>query len=188
MRRARCERCAFRAPAGADYRCDFCAITGRTRLAAPPEKCRDFLEGKRIDRSQVKMGPLGEAVSGEQKKRGGGPKPKYDWERGRRLYDQGKNDGEIGRELGCAPHTVCQWRRKLGLRANAAPGGTTIQKGEEHMKDETKAYLTNMLEQDLECRRADLDRVILQGGDGKRELERYREAMLAKDDFSSGAR
>ena len=55
------------------------------------------------------------------------------------------------------------------------------------MKDGTKAYLGNLLEQDLECRRAELDRVLLQGGDGKRELERYRAAMLAKDDFSSGA-
>ncbi|WP_418725396.1 hypothetical protein [Dysosmobacter sp.] len=48
MRRARCERCAFRAPEGADYRCDYCAVTGRTRLAVPPEKCRHFQAGELI--------------------------------------------------------------------------------------------------------------------------------------------
>lgn len=126
MRKARCERCAFQAPAGADYRCDYCAITGHTRRAAPPEKCRDFLEGKRIDRSRVKMGPLGEGMHGETAKKSGGPKPRYDWERGKVLYDRGKNDVEISRELGCDPHTVYQWRRKLGLRANAGPRGKPV--------------------------------------------------------------
>lgn len=55
------------------------------------------------------------------------------------------------------------------------------------MKEETRSYVKNMLEQDLGCRRADLDRILLQGGDGKRELERYRTALLALDDFASGA-
>lgn len=52
------------------------------------------------------------------------------------------------------------------------------------MKEATKAYLGAMLKQDLEIRRADLDRALLQGGDGKRELERYRAALLAMDDFT----
>lgn len=55
------------------------------------------------------------------------------------------------------------------------------------MKEETRSYVKNMLEQDLACRRADLDRVLLQGGDGKRELERYRAALLAMDDFTDKA-
>ena len=55
------------------------------------------------------------------------------------------------------------------------------------MKEETRSYVKNMLEQDLGCRRTDLDRVLLQGGDSKRELERYRTALLALDDFASGA-
>ena len=182
MRRARCERCAFQAPEGADYRCDYCAITGRTRLAVPPEKCRHFQAGKRIGRCREKPEP-----SSADRAKAGGPKPKYDWGRGRALYDQGKNDREISRVLGCDPHTVYQWRRKLGLRANAGPRGTPVGK-EELMKDETRNYVKTMLDQDLECRRADLDRVLIQGGDGKRELERYRAALLALDDFSSGAR
>ena len=55
------------------------------------------------------------------------------------------------------------------------------------MKEETKTYVKTMLDSDLERRRSDLDRVLLQGGDGKRELERYRAALLALDDFASGA-
>lgn len=125
MGRAKCERCMFRAPAGADYRCDYCAITGHTRLAAPPEKCAYFREGKRIDRSQEKTAPFGDAVPRTIVKRGG-PRPKYDWGYGKRLYDQGKNDVEISREMGCDPNTVYRWRRKLGLRANAGPRGKPV--------------------------------------------------------------
>lgn len=55
------------------------------------------------------------------------------------------------------------------------------------MKEETRTHVKNMLSGDLECRRADLERVLLQGGDGKRELERYWAALLALDDFASGA-
>lgn len=76
---------------------------------------------------------------------------------------------------------------KKGLRANTAAGWRSNRKGENSMKEETRAYVGSMLAQDLECRRADLDRVLLQGGDGKRELERYRAALLAMDDFTDKA-
>ena len=55
----KCERCVFRAQASAGYRCDYCAITGHTRLAVPPEKCLHFQKGERIDRSEEKAAPLG---------------------------------------------------------------------------------------------------------------------------------
>jgi hypothetical protein len=128
MRRAKCERCTFRAPVGADYRCDYCAITGQTRLAAPPEQCRHFRAGARIERTQEKKAAFVEATPRPKVRHGGGPRPKYDWGYGRALYDQGKNDVEISRELGCDPNTVHRWRRKLGLPANAGPGGKSARR------------------------------------------------------------
>ena len=56
------------------------------------------------------------------------------------------------------------------------------------MNNETKAYIKAMLEQDVELRKDDLDRVLLQGGDGKANLEKYRAALLALDDFQSSER
>ena len=58
-----------------------------------------------------------------KRKSGSGAKPKYDWEKARQLYDQGWNDGQISREIGCTPHTVCGWRQKEGLPANTVVGG-----------------------------------------------------------------
>lgn len=125
MGRAKCERCTFRAQAGAAYRCDYFAITGHTRLAAPPEKCRHFQTGARIERTQEKKAAFVEATP-QTKVRRGGSKTKYDWGYGRALYDQGKNDVEISRELGCDTNTVHRWRRKLCLPANAGPGGKSV--------------------------------------------------------------
>ena len=51
------------------------------------------------------------------------------------------------------------------------------------MRKETRDKISRLLRDDLDCRKSDLDRVILQGGDGKRELEHYREVLLAKTDF-----
>lgn len=56
------------------------------------------------------------------------------------------------------------------------------------MKNETRAYIKAMLEQDVELRKDDLNRVLLQGGDGKINLEKYRAALLALDDFQSSER
>lgn len=56
------------------------------------------------------------------------------------------------------------------------------------MKKETIAYIKAMLERDVELRKDDLDRVLLQGGDGKMNLEKYRAALLALDDFQSSER
>ena len=56
------------------------------------------------------------------------------------------------------------------------------------MKNETKAYIRAMLEQDVEKRKVDLDRVLLQGEDGKTNLEKYRAALLALYDFQSSER
>lgn len=56
------------------------------------------------------------------------------------------------------------------------------------MKNETKTYIKAMLEQDVENKKVDLDRILLQGGDGKANLEKYRAALLTLYDFQSSER
>ena len=54
------------------------------------------------------------------------------------------------------------------------------------MKKETLDRIRKMLREDVENRQRELDRVLLNGMDGKRELEQYREALLAREDFEGG--
>ena len=39
----------------------------------------------------------------------------YDWKQFRALWDEGKNDREIARVIGCNPDTVQKWRHGAGL-------------------------------------------------------------------------
>ena len=39
----------------------------------------------------------------------------YDWKQFRALWDEGKNDREIARTIGCNPDTVQKWRHGAGL-------------------------------------------------------------------------
>ena len=54
------------------------------------------------------------------------------------------------------------------------------------MKKETVDRIRKMLREDVENRRRELDRALVNGRDGKRELEQYREALLAREDFEGG--
>ena len=54
------------------------------------------------------------------------------------------------------------------------------------MKKETLDRIRKMLREDVENRHRELDRVLVNGMDGKRELEQYREALLASEDFEGG--
>lgn len=121
---ARCGKCVFRAKPLAQNTCDYFAITGHTRKAVPPEKCRNFREGERIDPERkgivIDQSPL---LNSRKRAPGGGAKPKYDWAKARKLYEQGLNDGEIGRAIGCRCHAVFSWRKKNHLPANDIPGG-----------------------------------------------------------------
>ena len=215
----KCERCRFRAKPTDGYGCNYCVITRHTRLAVPAGRCRCFWEGPRIEpgsaealavraeverrRSQGGVTAGGyrfdwEAVRKPRRapapRKGAGPKPKYDWDAARAMYDRGANDGQISRALGCRPQLVCAWRRREGLPARDVAGGRRkeaepekLAEGAQSMKQETTKYVKAMLEQDVACRKDDLDRNLLQGGDGTRELERYRAALLALDDFQSGS-
>ena len=128
---ARCGKCVFRAKPLAQHTCDYFAITGHTRKAVPPEKCRNFREGERIDPERKGI-VIDQSPPLESRKRapGGGAKPKYDWAKARKLYEQGLNDGEIGRAIGCGCHAVFSWRKKNNLPANTAPGGRHEQRRE----------------------------------------------------------
>lgn len=121
---ARCGKCVFRAKPLAQNTCDYFAITGHTRKAVPPEKCRHFREGERIEPERKGI-VIDQSPPLDARKRapGGGAKPKYDWAKARKLYEKGLNDGEIGRAIGCGCHAVFSWRKKNNLPANTAPGG-----------------------------------------------------------------
>lgn len=120
MAKEKCDRCVYRAQTGADYRCNYFGITGHTRLAVSPEKCRHFREGERIERLRGRTELPGRAAA--KQRNAGKSHPRYDWSQGKVLYDQGMNDGEISRELGCRQGAVLAWRKKMGLPANVAPG------------------------------------------------------------------
>lgn len=122
----RCGKCQYRAKRTDGYRCNYCLITGRTRRAVPPERCRNFQAGDRIEPKSAEEEALREAARKKEKKPrapGAGAKPRFDWEEARRLYDRGANDGQIGRALGCRPQAVRSWRKRRGLPANTTPGG-----------------------------------------------------------------
>ena len=55
------------------------------------------------------------------------------------------------------------------------------------MKKETRDRIRKMLREDSDTKRWELDRALTQGRDGKRELEEYRQALLAREDFEEGA-
>lgn len=121
---ARCGKCVFRAKTLAQNTCDYFAITGHTRKAVQTEKCRNFREGERIEPERkgivIDQSPL---LNSRKRAPGGGAKPKYDWAKARKLYEQGLNDGEIGRAIGYGCHAVFSWRKKNHLPANDIPGG-----------------------------------------------------------------
>ena len=90
--------------------CDYCAITGKSRIAQIPDKrkwrawrsCPCYAEGsKRASRPRF---------PGEGERR-------YDWAKGMALYRKGATDREIAEKLGCSISGVRQWRRKLKLEA-----------------------------------------------------------------------
>ena len=58
-----------------------------------------------------------------------------------------------------------------------------MRKEKKAMKQETRDRIRKMLREDADYRKKELDRVLIQGRDGKRELEEYREALLAREDF-----
>ena len=119
MAQSKCGKCVYRAEEHLSYRCNFAYLTGKTRLAEPPEKCTHFQEGPRLETPE----DAGRYIQARKRRPGGGAKVKYDWEKGRELYDQKKNDREISREMGVSVGAVKAWRKREGLPANVKAGG-----------------------------------------------------------------
>lgn len=115
----RCGKCMYGAGALSVFRCNYAGLTGRTRKAQPPEACTYFRAGQRL------VTP--EEAARQQEARQKKPECRktargLDWEKGWDLYQQGKNDGEIAREMGCSTGAVFRWRKRNGMPPNAEPG------------------------------------------------------------------
>lgn len=109
---------------GSDGSCNYFFITGETKTslgeADITRKCGLFRTGKTERRVQpivvsakrppdrTPKAPVGTAG-----------RKKYDWAQFRALWEEGKRDAEIAREIGCNADTVRRWRRRAGLAPNA---------------------------------------------------------------------
>ena len=105
--------------------CNYFFITGETKTsrgeADITRKCGLYKPGTA---PRVRAQPVVLPGSRPQKKE---PKPqtedrrriragrKYDWTQFRALWEEGKNDREIAREIGCNADTVQKWRHGAGL-------------------------------------------------------------------------
>ena len=104
-------------------RCDFVALTGRSRKAQPAEKCTFFVKGERLAPVRVTL-PGEEAVYTALK-----PGEKHDWEPAMELYKKGMNDGEISKLTGIPKGTIHGWRRRHSLPANWGRRGKGAKNG-----------------------------------------------------------
>lgn len=105
---------------GSDGSCNYFFITGETKTsrgeADITRKCGLFRTGKTERRVQ----PI---VVSAKRPPDRTPKAlmstagrkKYDWAQFRALWEEGKRDAEIAREIGCNADTVRRWRRRAGL-------------------------------------------------------------------------
>lgn len=114
----KCSTCIYRAAEFAQYACDYAYLVGETRKAQKPQKCTYYKKGKRLVVPNVSISLDGSP----QKKTRSGRKTKYDYKIALGLYQNGKNDGEISRELGCRPADVRNWRLREGFAANTTIG------------------------------------------------------------------
>lgn len=91
--------------------CNYFFATGRTKHslgeADITRKCGLFEDGPKI-RAGAKPIVVSAAHPPEHGRR-------YDWKQFQAMYDEGKNDAAIGRELGCCADTVTNWRKRMGL-------------------------------------------------------------------------
>ena len=104
--------------------------------------CRTTRDGmrKRLDKLECSL-PEPEP---EQKTRRGGSKPKLDFDAARRLYDEGLTDGKIAKQLGVAPQTVNNWRRREGLPAHGINPYLEKQKAKEGQQARDEAILASV--------------------------------------------
>ena len=109
-KRIRCPECIYRAAKFSEYACDFAGITGHTRRAVPPERCRHF-ETEQPPEAAKRAKPKGPAIAINPSRR----RTRYDWEKAKTLYDQKWSDSKIATAMGCDVNSVLAWRKREKL-------------------------------------------------------------------------
>ena len=129
------KKCIYRTGAGepgvsgkCDMTCNYALITGKTKLGQIYEqygitnydqraakilgriKCPFYSPGDRIRQSRTELLLHGSKPG------------KYDWARGRALYEKGMSDRKIAQALGAHPESVRKWRGREGLPPNSGGG------------------------------------------------------------------
>lgn len=99
--------------------CDYCFLTGHSRLLLPPREdgtCPAYEEG---ERARVIVAPTLVSYKTPVRHR----PMKFSHEALLSLYAQGLNDSQIAKEIRAVPSTVRKWRHRNGLPTNYRPGG-----------------------------------------------------------------
>ena len=115
-----CKKCVFRA-VNRPWLCNYETVTGHTRLAEPPKKCTHFKEGEPARQNGFELLEKLRRAENQENRRRTGRKEKYDWTIAKRLYEQGKSDGEIAEVMGCYASVVRVWRKRNDLQINIKP-------------------------------------------------------------------
>lgn len=110
MGKIRCPECRYRAAKFSNYTCDYAGITGHTRRAVPPERCRHF-EPEQPPEAAKRAKPKGPAIAINPSRR----RTRYDWEKAKMLYDQKWSDSKIAAAMGCGVNSVFAWRKREKL-------------------------------------------------------------------------
>lgn len=112
-------RCRYnQGPEHKDGSCNYCLVTGRSRIAQHPEGerlpkyCRLYAPGDKLRMTPEKIAVL--PRSGETPTHSF---PKYDWAEAEILYRHGARDAEIAEKLECSIQAVRYWRRVRGYKA-----------------------------------------------------------------------
>ena len=96
MGKIRCPECRYRAAKFSDYTCDYAGITGHTRRAVPPERCRHFEPEQPLEAAK-RAKPKGPAIAINPSRR-------------RTRYDS-----KIATAMGCDVNSVLAWRKREKL-------------------------------------------------------------------------
>lgn len=115
-----CRGCIHLGWTGGIRTCEYLMDTGHSRMVqCPPGKgCTVRENGKRVRDTSAFHEPISKNSAEHSRQR----KRCFDVEKAKQLYREGRNDGEIGRALGCKSGTIQAWRVAQGLKANAKPG------------------------------------------------------------------
>ena len=112
MVKTECRRCRWRGTMFGEICCDYCHITGKSKIKLPQREdgfCPAYEEGKK-ERRLPKDPFRTIIIKGHS----------YAHEDLLALYNRGLTDGEIAREIGGVKSTVYKWRHRVGLPAHGA--------------------------------------------------------------------